>query len=49
MIYYCTDNLNRFQIQEYKLIKELKKVFNLEKVPLIIVFNNAILKMILLK
>ena len=44
MIYYCTDNLNRFQIQEYKLIKELKKVFNLEKVPLIIVFTQCYFK-----
>lgn len=44
MIYYCTDNLNRFQIQEYKLIKELKKIFNLEKVPLIIVFTQCYFK-----
>ena len=41
MIYYCTNNMNRFQIQEYQLIKELKKIFNLERVPLIIVFTQC--------
>ena len=41
MIYYCTNNMNRFQIQEYQLIKELKKVFNMDRVPLIIVFTQC--------
>ena len=41
MIYYCTNNMNRFQIQEYQLIKELKKIFNLERVPLIIVLTQC--------
>ena len=41
MIYYCTNNMNRFQIQEYQLMKELKKVFNMDRVPLIIVFTQC--------
>ena len=27
MIYYCTNDMDRFQIEEYKLISDLKKVF----------------------
>ena len=41
MIYYCTNNMNRFQIQEYQLMKELKKVFNMDRVPLIIIFTQC--------
>lgn len=41
MIYYCTSDMSRFQIEEYKLINDLKKVFDLEKVPLIIVFTKC--------
>ena len=41
MIYYCTNNMNRFQTQEIQVINELKKLFNLEKIPLIIVFTQC--------
>ena len=41
MIYYCTNNMNRFQIQEYKLICKLKELFDLENIPLIIVFTQC--------
>ena len=41
MIYYCTNNMNRFQTQEYQMINELKKIFNLERIPLIIVFTQC--------
>ena len=39
MIYYCTNNMNRFQTQEAEVINELKKLFNLDRIPLIIVFT----------
>ncbi len=41
MIYYCTNNMNRFQIQEVQVIKELKKLFNFDRIPLIIVFTQC--------
>ena len=41
MIYYCTSDMSRFQIQEYMLINDLKKVFDLDKIPLIIVFTKC--------
>ena len=41
MIYYCTNDKDRFQIEEYKLINDLKKVFELDKIPLIIVFTKC--------
>ena len=41
MIYYCTNNMNRFQIQEYKLINELKNLFNIERIPLFIIFTQC--------
>ena len=41
MIYYCTNNMTRFQTQEFQVIKELKKLFNLDRVPLIIVFTQC--------
>ena len=41
MIYYCTNNMNRFQTQEAEVINELKKLFNLDRIPLIIVFTQC--------
>ena len=41
MIYYCTNNMNRFQTQEAEVITELKKLFNLDRIPLIIVFTQC--------
>ena len=41
MIYYCTNNMTRFQTQEFEMIKELKKLFNTEKIPLIIIFTQC--------
>ena len=37
MIYYCTNNQTKFQPEEINLIEELKKLYDLERVPLIIV------------
>ena len=37
MIYYCTNNQTRFQTQEMALIQELEKIYDLERVPLIII------------
>ena len=37
MIYYCTNNQTKFQTEEINLIEELKKLYDLERVPLIIV------------
>lgn len=37
MIYYCTDSRTRLQPEEINLIEELKKIYDLERVPLIIV------------
>ena len=37
MIYYCTNNQTRFQPQEMALIQELEKIYDLERVPLIII------------
>jgi len=41
MIYYCTNNINRFQTEEFQMICELKKLFNIERIPLIIVLTQC--------
>ena len=41
IIYYYTNNMTRFQTQEFQVIKELKKLFNLDRVPLIIVYTQC--------
>lgn len=41
MIYYCTNNPTRLQDQEINLINELEKIYDLERVPLIIVHTQA--------
>ena len=42
IIYYCTNNFNRFQSEEYQFINELKKIFNTNVIPLIIIFTQCI-------
>lgn len=42
MIYYCTNNNKRLQPKEINLIRELEKIYDLERVPLIIVHTQAI-------
>ena len=42
MIYYCTNNQTRLQEQEINLITELQKIYDLERVPLIIVHTQAL-------
>ena len=42
MIYYCTNNNTRLQPEEIDLIRELEKIYDLERVPLIIVHTLAI-------
>ena len=42
MIYYCTDSRTRLQTEEINLIEELKKLYDLERVPLIIVHTMSI-------
>lgn len=41
MIYYCTNNVNRFQTEEFKMISELKKLFNIGRTPVIIVMTQC--------
>ena len=41
MIYYCTNNQTRFQPQEIALIRELEKIYDLQRVPLIIIHTQA--------
>ena len=41
MIYYCTNNATRLQEQEMKLLNKLEKIYDLERVPLIIVHTQA--------
>jgi hypothetical protein len=42
MIYYCTNNNTRLQPEEIDLIRALEKIYDLERVPLIIVHTQAI-------
>ena len=42
MIYYCTNNNTRLQQEEIYLINTLEKIYDLERVPLIIVHTQAI-------
>lgn len=41
MIYYCTNNQTRFQPQEIALIQELEKIYDLQRVPLIIIHTQT--------
>ena len=41
MIYYCTNNQTRLQEEEINLIAQLEKIYDLERVPLIIVHTQA--------
>ena len=49
MIYYCTNNQTRFQPQEIALIQELEKIYDLQRVPLIIIHKLFIHRQILKK
>ena len=42
MIYYCTNNQTRLQQEEINLIKEIEKIYDLKRVPLIIIHTQAI-------
>ena len=42
MIYYCTNNNTRLQQEEIDLIRTLEKIYDLKRVPLIIVHTQAI-------
>ena len=41
MIYYCTNNNTRLQEKEINLIHEIEKIYDLERIPLIIVHTQA--------